>query len=81
MKRKLNLTEDFDSCKAIVKLTDFLDDLKIKAAFVAMSLADDALSENFCSDCENDKEYCQCDVREHSGRYMREYDDGASLED
>lgn len=59
-------------------INDELDDVIDESAYDALGVLGDIEGEEFCSNCTMLYRYCDCDF---DGRYMKEYDDGASLMD
>jgi hypothetical protein len=65
----------------IQSLGEFLCKFDIKATEELLETCDEILTEDFCSDCGSHVDCCNCGDENIHGRYMREYDDGVSLED
>jgi len=78
--KKIDIT-DRDDLVQMEALGGFLFQLGVKSGEELCISCDDILTEEFCRDCDNHKDGCECNDEGLGGRYMREYDDGADYED
>lgn len=82
--KKIDLTCDVNTCAKVTDLVAFLEIVGIKSANDQHEYLNSTMDNDFCDHCDAHVNDCDCDKNNsyhHGGRYMREYDDGASLED